>query len=262
MRFTRRALLAGAAGLTFQRPSGAAGRLPSADSVFELRQYTLRGGRRDTLIHLFEKHFIESQDAVGADVIGVFRDLDDPDRLVWIRGFRDMSVRRQALESFYGGPVWHRYGPAANATMIDSDNVLLLRPASSGQAFGELTMTSVGSGVVFGADIYYLDTAPVARFSQFFDSILLPHFTAAGAQPVARLATEEAKNDSRLPVREHDRTYVCLTRWPSLGAHDAFVRRYATLHGWRDSAPEPILPAFMRKPERLRLESTARSPLQ
>ncbi len=71
----------------------------------------------------------------GADVIGiVFRDLDDPDRFVWIRGFRDMTVRRQALESFYGGPVWHTYGPAANATMIDSGNVQLLRLASPDRA--------------------------------------------------------------------------------------------------------------------------------
>jgi hypothetical protein len=262
MRFTRRALLVGVAGLAFQGSARAAGRLLSNDSVFELRQYTLRGDRRDTLISLFEKHFIESQDAVGADVIGMFRDLDDPDRFVWIRGFRDMTVRRQALESFYGGPIWHTYGPAANATMIDSGNVQLLRPASHGQGFGVWTTTNAGAGVMFGADIYYLDTAPVALFSQFFDSILLPHFTAAGAQLVARLATEEAKNDSRLPVREHDRTYVCLTRWPNLEAHDAFVRRYATLHGWRDSAPEAILPALMRKPERLRLEPTDRSPLQ
>jgi hypothetical protein len=262
MRFTRRALLASAAGLACQGSARAAGRLLSDDSVFELRQYTLRGGRRDTLISLFENHFIESQDAVGADVIGVFRDLDDPDRLVWIRGFRDMSVRRKALGSFYNGPVWHSYGPAANATMIDSDNVLLLRPASTGQGFGEFTTKSTGAGAMFGADIYYLDTAPVAQFSQFFDSILLPQFTAAGAQLVARLVTEEAKNDSPLPVREHDRTYVCLTRWSNLEAHGAFVRRYATLHGWRDSATEAILPALMRKPERLRLEPTARSPLR
>ena len=67
------------------------------DSVFELRQYTLYGGRRNTLISLFEKNFIESQDVVGAHVIGTFRDLDDPDRFVWIRGFRDMSTRQHAL---------------------------------------------------------------------------------------------------------------------------------------------------------------------
>src|SRR4051794_20087677 len=65
--------------------------------IVELRQYTLRGGRRDELIALFEREFIESQDAVGAHVIGTFRDLDDPDRFVWLRGFPDMAARAEAL---------------------------------------------------------------------------------------------------------------------------------------------------------------------
>src|SRR5258708_4532773 len=56
-------------------------------SVVELRQYTLRGGRREDLISLFEREFIESQEALGVRVLGIFRDLDDPDRFVWTRGF-------------------------------------------------------------------------------------------------------------------------------------------------------------------------------
>src|SRR5438270_9464303 len=97
------------------------------DSLFELRQYTLYGGKRDTLISLFEANFIESQEAVGAHIIGTFRDLDDPDRFVWIRGFRDMDARRQALEAFYqGSPAWIAHKKEANACMVDSDNVLLL----------------------------------------------------------------------------------------------------------------------------------------
>ncbi len=66
MRFTRRALLVGAAGLAFQGSARAAGRLLSNDSVFELRQYTLRGEKCGATrsFPLFEKHFIESQDAV------------------------------------------------------------------------------------------------------------------------------------------------------------------------------------------------------
>lgn len=259
MRVTRRVLLASAAGLAAAGIVRAMGTTQSNDNVFELRQYTLRGGRRETLITLFEKYFIESQDAVGAHVIGIFRDLDDPDRFVWIRGFHDMLLRRQALESFYGGPVWQAHRLAANATMIDSDNVLLLRAAAPGQG---LTSTSARPAGMFGVDIYYLDTTPMAEFAQFFDTALLPHYTPAGAQILAQLTTEEAQNDFRLPVREHERTYVCVTRWPSVEAHDEFVRRYHALSGWRDHAPEIILPALMRKPEQLRLTPTEHSPLQ
>src|SRR3990167_7597236 len=67
-------------------------------------------------------------------VLGQFRDLDQPDLFVWLRGFADMDVRRRALEAFYGGPVWAAHRAAANATMIDSDIVLLLRHAWPGAA--------------------------------------------------------------------------------------------------------------------------------
>jgi hypothetical protein len=61
-------------------------------------------------------------------VLGTFRDLDDADRFVWLRGFADMDSRRSGLAAFYGGPVWADHGAAANDTMLDSDDVLLLRP--------------------------------------------------------------------------------------------------------------------------------------
>jgi quinol monooxygenase YgiN len=97
-------------------------------SVLELRQYTLHPGQRDVLIELFDREFVESQEECGMRVLGQFRDLDDPDRFVWLREFDDMDVRRRALEAFYTGPVWRRHRDAANATMIDSHDVLLLRP--------------------------------------------------------------------------------------------------------------------------------------
>src|SRR4029450_8460447 len=95
----------------------------------ELRQYTLHPGKHDVLIELFDREFIEPQEALGIKVIGQFRDLDHPDRFVWLRGFHDMTSRAKALSDFYGGPVWKAHQEAANATMIDSDNVLLLSPA-------------------------------------------------------------------------------------------------------------------------------------
>ena len=103
--------------------------------IVELRQYTCRAGRRDELAVLFEREFIESQEVLGAHVLGTFRDRDDPDRFVWLRGFESMPARAQALGAFYGGPVWRAHRQAANATMLDSDNVLLLRPATAGGGF-------------------------------------------------------------------------------------------------------------------------------
>ena len=75
-------------------------------NIVELRQYTLHPGRRDVLIDLFDREFVEAQEAAGMAVMGQFRDLDDRDRFVWLRGFADMPSRRAALAAFYGGPVW------------------------------------------------------------------------------------------------------------------------------------------------------------
>jgi hypothetical protein len=48
-----------------------------SSAVIELRQYTLHPGRRDELITLFEREFVETQEAEGIDLIGQFVDLDD-----------------------------------------------------------------------------------------------------------------------------------------------------------------------------------------
>ncbi|GAA2601097.1 NIPSNAP family protein [Actinomadura fulvescens] len=98
--------------------------------MIELRQYTLRPGRRDELIDLFHRELLEPQQQAGMTILATYRDLDDPDRFVWLRGFRDMSTRLKALTTFYNGPVWAKHGPQANATMLDSSNARLLRPLS------------------------------------------------------------------------------------------------------------------------------------
>jgi NIPSNAP protein len=98
--------------------------------VVELRQYLLKPGRTDDLIEVFDRELVETQEACGMRVIGQFRDLDRPDWFVWLRGFADMESRRQALTEFYDGPVWKEHGPAANDTMVDSDDVLLLEPVT------------------------------------------------------------------------------------------------------------------------------------
>ncbi len=102
------------------------------DQVVELRNYRTQPGQRDTLIDLFEREFIDPQEALGASVLGAFRDIDDPDRFVWLRGFADFDSRFTALDGFYSGEVWKRRRAEANAAMINSDDVLLLRPLAGG----------------------------------------------------------------------------------------------------------------------------------
>jgi hypothetical protein len=46
----------------------------------------------------------------------------------WLRGFRDMDARAVVNSAFYYGPVWKEHKQTVNPMMIDSDDVLLLRP--------------------------------------------------------------------------------------------------------------------------------------
>jgi hypothetical protein len=263
MILNRRTFIASVAAVSAQTVSRTYGEMGVMDDgVFELRQYTLYGGRRDTLISIFEQNFIEPQDAAGAHVYGTFRDLDDPDRFVWIRGFQDMPARQRALEAFYGGPVWKTHKSDANATMVDSDNVLLLRPSSHGQGLPLHQLEQNADGV-YGATIYYIGDVDSVQFADFFDRTVFPLISAAGVHPIARFVTEELPNNfPRLPVRDHDRVFLWLARWTSLKEHDEFLAHFRSLSGWRDSAPASVLPALTRKPEQLRLIPTNRSPMR
>ena len=97
-----------------------------ANRIVELRRYTLKPGSRAGFIDLFERELLEPQEKAGMSIDGLFRDPDRPDVFVWMRSFPDMEARRRSLEAFYGGPIWRVHRDAANACIVDSDDVLLL----------------------------------------------------------------------------------------------------------------------------------------
>jgi hypothetical protein len=241
--------------------------MTSCCPIVELRQYTLHAHRRDVLIDLFEREFIESQEALGISVIGQFRDRDDPNRFVWLRGFPGMAARGEALAAFYGGKVWQAHREAANATMLDSDNVLLLRPAPGGSGFSLAERrddrNSEAESVVV-ATTHYLDDEDVADdFARFFAAAMAPTIAAAGGTIVATLATESARNNfPRLPVREDEPVFVWLCGFPDLGAYERFGMALRRCDDWRAGASPAILRQFMRKPEVLTLLPTRRSKLR
>jgi NIPSNAP len=229
--------------------------------VVELRQYTLHRGQRDVLIDLFDREFVETQEDVGIAVLGQFRDLDEPDRFVWLRGFPGMPARAESLHRFYSGPAWKANSAAANATMIDSDNVLLLRPVTARSGFpagpGRPPIgpaTPPRSAVL--ATIYYRDRPFDEAFADLFDQRVRPLLSAAGAAPLACFQTEYAENTfPALPVRTGENAFVWFARFPTVAHLDAHLDQ-----------PDPALPVLTDvlsgPPERLRLAPTARSQLR
>ena len=229
--------------------------------VVELRQYTLKEGGRDTLIDLFEKEFIESQETLGMRVIGTFHDLEKPDRFVWLRGFQNMNARAIQLQQFYGGPVWKTHREAANATMIDSDNVLLLRPAiGSGFTLPPTRLPSRAGSThpraMILATIYHLEKGIEAKFAEFFRTTIAPILARIAIPILGELMTEHHRNTfPRLPVREDANVFVWFSRFPDRAAYEAqaaFVE---------DEIGSKCANRIQGKPEVLFLAPTVRSAL-
>ncbi len=234
-------------------------------TVIELRQYTLRPGRREELIALFDSTFIESQEATGMRVLGQFRDRGDPDRFVWIRGFDDMAARPGALQSFYGGPVWQAHRDQANATMIDSDDVLLLRPVTRDSGLSQTPGRAAASGPqraasVVLATIYLLTQPADARFRGFFDRDVAPVMAQTGASPVARFETEPSPNNfPRLPVRTGEHAYVWFASFPDDAALRAHRERLAAHPTWKSGVAAALARELASPATELVLEPTSRS---
>ncbi|TMR03455.1 NIPSNAP family protein [Actinomadura soli] len=233
-------------------------------SVVELRQYTLHPGGRDVLIDLFEREFVETQEAVGIRVLGQFRDVDDPNRFVWLRGFHDMEARKAALTAFYvDGAAWKAHGPAAGATMVDSDDVHLLRPITSDSGFAAgserppIGATPPESRVM--ATIVHKDEAVDDAFTTFFEDEVAPFLTELGAAPIARFQTEPAENTfPGLPVRTGENVFVWFTCFADAEHHRDHLDHLARTPEWTTH----IQPALAPTLKRLTLAPTARSLLR
>ncbi len=237
--------------------------------VAELRQYTLRPGQRDVLIDLFDREFVETQEAAGMAIVGQFRDLDDPERFVWIRGFDSMPARARALASFYGGPAWKAHSARANATMIDSGNVLLLRPVTARSGFPAPAAARLPIGHAPAVPsrilvtIYCRDQPFDQAFADFFDRQARPVLIGTGAVPLACLQTEHAENTfPALPVRTGENVFVWLARFPGTEHLRGHLRQIEHSGTWRDRVLPALSAMITGTPQQLRLAPTARSLLR
>jgi hypothetical protein len=173
--------------------------------IIELCRYTLKPGRRDEMISIFERELMEPQEATGMSVLGTFRDLDEPDHFVWLRGFPDMQARHRSLTEFYSGPVWKEHGPSVRPTMVDTDDVLLLRPAGPGTGLGPAPL-------------------PPPEATEPGGVVVVRVYPAGRGKPggLASFVTEPAENTyPGLPVRVDASVFVAFDRFASAGEHGA-----------------------------------------
>jgi len=234
-------------------------------TVLELRQYKIIPGRRDDMIAVFDRHFVESQEALGMRIVGQFRELDDKDRFTWLRSFPDMAARETALNAFYSGPVWQAHRGEANPLLEDNDNVLLLKPASAALAFaaqGQRAAAPARAGLVV-ATIHYLWKDPAEGFSAFFAGRMAPELAEAGLPVLGAYVPENAENTfPRLPVRQHEKVFVWFARIDDEAAYAAALRRLRARPAWREGIARALDDHEERSAQVLRLAPTPRSMLR
>jgi hypothetical protein len=152
--------------------------------------------------------------------------------------------------------------------MIDSDNVLLLRPARPTSGFllenserPPRGVIGIRKGLVV-ATIYYFNESGEAEFVDIFERALKPILTETGASVLAYFVTESSANTfPALPVREGEHVFIWFSRFPDEAAYDDYAAALARSPKWRSVISEQLVNRLKRPPEVLKLSPTARSQL-
>ena len=180
-----------------------------------------------------------------------------------------MTSRAKALNDFYSGPVWKAHREAANATMIDSNNVLLLCPAfpTSGFSLENLKRAPIGADEIptslVVATIYYFAPPVAPDFINFFEHTLRPLTESLGATISASFVTENSENTyPALPVRTGENVFVWFSTIPVLAAYENYLAALSRSEAWRSEVSTALTRYLEKASEVLKLSPTARSQLR
>jgi hypothetical protein len=179
---------------------------PPRYPVIELRRYTIAPGRRRQFADYFESYFPEAFQQLGALAFGQFFERERADCFTWLRGYRNMPARAAVNHAFYDGPVWQEHKPKLNGCIVDSDNVLLLRPLypdSDLPALRAVDPVAEPLGAQGIAVVQLFQVAP-GRFDACASAAeaAFLHYTGAGVTEAAILVTlDQPNNFPRHPVR-------------------------------------------------------------
>ncbi len=76
--------------------------------ILEIRHYTLKSGKREDFIVFFEQQNRAALRDAGMLVFGPMRDLENTDKVHWIRAFSSLEERDRLKNNFYEGPIWNK----------------------------------------------------------------------------------------------------------------------------------------------------------
>ena len=193
-------------------------------NYLEFRVYPMQDGQRNKMLSYFEKHYLESQEAFNMRIWGQFSDLEVDTNFVWMRGYRAMDERQEALRGFYTGAGWRETSPqlgemfAANPTHIH-----FLEPISPGSGLddnfdrsGAVRSPGVVVAQMFRAGEGY---APLVR--QLREQVI-PAFEERGAVALGLFRSSDEPNNVPMPPVIEDEPLVL---WlASFATRDAFEK--------------------------------------
>ena len=137
-----------------------------------------------------------------------------------------MPSRQAALEAFYGSDGWKAQREAVNETLVDYENVLLLRPARHGSGFEDRVRPPQDAGErrpSIVAVTICSSNAPVSdQVVDFFYDRLEPELAAAGSTLAATLVTDPSENNfPPLGIREGENVFVWVASFPDVAGYEA-----------------------------------------
>ena len=93
--------------------------------IVEVRSYRIKPGRRAEFVEFFETRSVPALRAHGMKVLGPLLDLENPNKLVWLRSFPSLDERERMRTAFYEGPTWKNQLEAIAMPLLESYDVIL-----------------------------------------------------------------------------------------------------------------------------------------
>jgi hypothetical protein len=174
--------------------------------VLEFRRYTIQEGEREHFAQYFDAYFPEALQQLGTIVAGDFFERKNSSGFTWIRGFHTLEDRAVVNAQFYAGSVWKEHKKTMNDLIVDSDNVMLLRPLSPERgipilpAVDPIVEANGVQGIVV-AQIFAVKADSVEAFAKAAEPTFAS-YRAAGVREAGVLVTLDVPNNyPQLPIR-------------------------------------------------------------
>jgi len=174
--------------------------------VLEFRRYTIKEGEREHFAQYFDAYFPEALQQLGTIVAGDFFERKNSSGFTWIRGFHTLEDRAVVNAQFYAGSVWKEHKKTMNDLIVDSDNVMLLRPLSPERGIPILPsidpiVEANGVQGIVVAQIFAVKADSVEAFAKAAEPTFAS-YRAAGVREAGVLVTLDVPNNyPQLPIR-------------------------------------------------------------